>query len=234
MKDLSKDLYKKTFKQVEMSERKASQMQAGLLASLKKKQMEDEAMEMKKHFKKTRRVLYPVAILVLALSCSVMAYGPEKVTQHVMKLFSGGTAEIGSYTKTNEKGEVIEEGSYAQVEFTGDEQQVYKVKDGQVYFIADGQNIDITKQCSEDTYYKYEKTDEDGLKHIIVVGGSIEYLGWAEYIFDEKKDYSNNILNIPVDENGKVYGTWNAKAELELGIINQEEYQQQLNSVHIE
>jgi hypothetical protein len=265
-----KNLYKQAFEQVKMSEEKVNQMQEELLASLEQKQPEKGMMKMKKSFSKTRKVLYPVAMLVLVLSCSAFAYGTEKIQQNVkqvIQLFSGGELTIGTYVETKENGEIAEQAtytasytgepyveekedtempedesgeiaeqatyaaSYSEAELADNEKNVYKVEDGHVYFIAAGENIDITKKCSDSQYYQYEKVDSDGQKHVLIVGGSLEHLGWAEFIFDKDGKYINNVLSIPVDADGKMYGTWTLQAELDLGIMEKEEYELELAGV---
>ena len=54
------------------------------------------------------------------------------------------------------------------------------ITDGRVYFTLDGSYRDITDQCSATTCYWYESTDPDGTHHTILVGGSIDHIGWAE------------------------------------------------------
>lgn len=57
-----------------------------------------------------------------------------------------------------------------------------EVRDGRLWFIADGQEIDITDLVDENTPYIYARTDVDsGERGYIIVGGTPENFGFAEY-----------------------------------------------------
>lgn len=89
-----------------------------------------------------------------------------------------------------------------------------KVRDDQIYFVLDGSNINITDQCSEKTYYKYETVDNDGYRHVILIGGTLDDVGMAEYIWN-----SNGILKGSVTSyNGDEEPAWLASAREALGV----------------
>lgn len=57
-----------------------------------------------------------------------------------------------------------------------------EVRDGRLWFVADGQEIDITDLVDENTPYIYARTDVDsGERGYIIVGGTPEDFGFAEY-----------------------------------------------------
>ncbi len=56
-----------------------------------------------------------------------------------------------------------------------------EVRDGRVYFTLD--NTDITAYCSEGTYFRYDFQDEQGISHVILIGGEIDSVGWAEILY---------------------------------------------------
>lgn len=56
-----------------------------------------------------------------------------------------------------------------------------EVRDGHVYFTLD--NTDITAYCSENTYFRYDFQDEQGISHVILVGGEVDAVGWTEILY---------------------------------------------------
>lgn len=76
-----------------------------------------------------------------------------------------------------------------------------KVEDGRLYFVISNEIIDITDSCSDTDYYRYEITNTDGSKNVILIGGTIEDNGWVELVFDVKGNYVFNQMN--VDKNAE-------------------------------
>ena len=72
-----------------------------------------------------------------------------------------------------------------------------EVREGRLWFIADGQEVDITDQISEDTPYIY--TVEDGnagfIDHVIV-GGTVEDYGYANIIVDLNGEPGNDLYYV--------------------------------------
>ena len=54
-----------------------------------------------------------------------------------------------------------------------------EVRDGRLYFIANGEDIDITDLCSMDTAFIYVMQDRTGTLHYIFVGGRPEKWGYG-------------------------------------------------------
>ena len=44
-----------------------------------------------------------------------------------------------------------------------------------------------------------EEIDENGYKHMIFVGGTFEYAGWVELLFDSEGKYITNRMSVPGD-----------------------------------
>ena len=64
-----------------------------------------------------------------------------------------------------------------------------EVRDGRLYFIACGENIDITDQCSDDHVFLYTYTDDRGYVHYLGVGGTHDAWGIMEVY--QHPDYSH-------------------------------------------
>ena len=56
-----------------------------------------------------------------------------------------------------------------------------QVRDGRLYFIANGENIDITDLCSPEKAFVYALADKDGRVAYLVVGGTPENHGQYSY-----------------------------------------------------
>lgn len=63
-----------------------------------------------------------------------------------------------------------------------------RMVDGRLYFLGNGEKIDITDTIAEDAPYYYTYVDEYGLTHEMAVGysGSLENFGIYEFIWKEK------------------------------------------------
>jgi len=54
-------------------------------------------------------------------------------------------------------------------------------RDGRLYFIANGENTDITGLASLDEPYIHTYTDSEGVEHLVIVGGTPENFGFHEF-----------------------------------------------------
>lgn len=63
-----------------------------------------------------------------------------------------------------------------------------EVRDGRLCFIANGENIDITDQCSMDTAYIYTMQDKTGIIHHIIVGGTPDNWGYCVIMYHPVQD----------------------------------------------
>jgi hypothetical protein len=117
----------------------------------------------------------PKAALVaaaIALSCILLTGFAYAFGTQIIELLSGGRIE-------SVEGSSGGSGSISIVE-----SYPYEVREGRVYFMLDGSGKDITSYCSEDTYYQYERTNENGYRHVLLIGGTPDNLGWTEIVFD--------------------------------------------------
>lgn len=71
------------------------------------------------------------------------------------------------------------------------------VQNGRLYFILGDIKEDVTDKCSDEDYFKYEYTDDQNIRHVIIVGGTVSSAGWAELVFDENGTYIFNQMNVP-------------------------------------
>lgn len=167
-------LYQKTFDQVSLPEERAGSIRAVL--ALRCSQTETEAGNMNKHtFLRRPTAVLAAILLVGILSVTAFAYG-DRIVEHVYTLMSGGTMEQG-----------IDENGDAYVCGTMDTtvSLVEVREDGRVYLTAGEEELDITGEFSYTEPYLYECTGEDGLRHVFVVGGETDAIGWSEFIWDE-------------------------------------------------
>ena len=60
-----------------------------------------------------------------------------------------------------------------------------EIRDGRMYFVVNGENMDITEQVSQTEAFTYSYQDEQGVNHDWVVGlngDGLETYGYAEYL----------------------------------------------------
>ena len=60
-----------------------------------------------------------------------------------------------------------------------------EIRDGRMYFVVNGENLDITDQVSQTKAFTYQYVDNQGITHDWVVGlnsENIENYGYAEYL----------------------------------------------------
>ncbi len=93
------------------------------------------------------------------------------------------------------------------------DQTYVNVKAGRLYFTLNGQQTDITDKCSADTYFRYDYTDTDHITHVIIIGGTVDDYGYAEYLFDADGTYIFNNMNVSSDT-----PAWFVNAENDLGV----------------
>lgn len=75
-----------------------------------------------------------------------------------------------------------------------DEKGYALVENGRLFFVLGDIKTDVTDQCSETNYYRYELVNSDGSKNVIFVGGTVEDYGWVELIFDNTGKYITNSM----------------------------------------
>ncbi|MCI8539405.1 MAG: hypothetical protein HFF18_12240 [Oscillospiraceae bacterium] len=170
-------LYQRTFDQVRMSEEQVRQIRAGLASRCPRDEMEAHLMN---NSKRIRRPILAIAavFLIAAMSLTAFAYG-GKIVEGVYTLMTGAIIEHG----VDENGNSYASGSVE----TGDVTDPVELReDGRLYLTANGEDLDITDLCSYEIPYIYECTGPDGLRHAFIIGGGLDAIGWAEFMWDEE------------------------------------------------
>ena len=78
--------------------------------------------------------------------------------------------------------------------------------------MLDGSGKDIINYCSEDTFYQYESTNDNGYRHVLLIGGTPDNLGWTEIVFDER---GNLVGTTGI---GSAYTEWENIGRKQLGL----------------
>lgn len=121
-----------------------------------------------------------------------------EVEDGIFVSFSGGIAVLDD-----------EKSDYAVEKYLSNESfHLAEVRDGRLYFVANGENIDITDLCSMETAFIYAVEDNDGRIHYLCVGGTPEYWGSEEYIWDPSIEEDYLAWN-----GGGGYNTWDYNTE---------------------
>lgn len=169
-------LYQRTFDQVRMSEDQVRQVRAELASRCPRDEMEAHPMN---NSKRIRRPILAIAavFLIAAMSLTAFAYG-GRIVEQVYTMMTGGTTEHG----IDENGNAYASGSVDTGAVTA---PVELREDGRLYLTVNGEDLDITGQCSYETPYLYECTGPDGLRHAFIIGGDMDAIGWAEFMWDE-------------------------------------------------
>lgn len=111
---------------------------------------------------RTRRILLTAAVLAACLGLVGWTYG-----ERVYQFMCGGRLVSGEHQTS------LEWDKEARA-------QVLSVEEGRVWFVADGQRLDITDRIDEETPYLYAWQDGQGNRSGLIVGGTPEHCGWAE------------------------------------------------------
>lgn len=168
------NLYQKTFDQLHMPDQRRQSLRAELASRCSHDEM--EAIPMKTNRKIRRPIVALVAVfLISALSVTAFAYG-DQLKEIFFSISPSSVIEQG----------VDEDGNpYTQVSLDGTSGSPLQTReDGRLYFVMDGQETDITDLCSYTTPYIHDSTDQDGNRHIMIVGGETDAIGYAEFVLD--------------------------------------------------
>ena len=132
-------------------------------------------------------------------------------------IYDGAGERVGSTSMYNEdaNGERPEWLQLAEETFGHASTYPVRLRGGQVYFKMDGSYSDITSYCTETTYYMYEYTADNGYRHVMVVGGTPDRLGWSEYYWDEGGNMVHKTSSLYGEPNGE-RPAWLQHAEEEL------------------
>ena len=104
---------------------------------------------------------------------------------------------ISVFTANGQKITVEQHPDESVVSIDYDENKSYSlVENGRLYLVVGDVKIDVTNQCSDTEYYRYEIVNNDGSRNIIFIGGTINNPGWVELIFDASGNYVANHMCI--------------------------------------
>jgi len=138
-----------------------------------------------------RKFAIVAAVVAVVLALSVTAYALGSVIISQVSSWNGNTL---IEHVINEDGEVECHVSYS----ADDVADATELRDGRLYFIINGEDIDITDTVSAGQPFNYDYADEQGNIHYFIIGGAIDNVGYAEYIkgADGKwlGGYSHNII----------------------------------------
>ena len=173
-----KKLYQKTFEQaLAQTYAPPEQVEAqrsALASRCSKPKSEVTAMTAKP--RRPIRILITAAVVAAALTAGALAASNGILS--LTTLFSG-TQIVKS----------VGEDGFLRIDSTGStdqERDPVVVRGNRVYFTTEtGEELDITGQFSETEPYVYIYTDEGGLTHHIVLGGTPENHSYFEYLYDE-------------------------------------------------
>ena len=163
------------------------------------------------------------ALALFFLGSNMISYAKtgEFWVTSVLSFKTAGGAEI-----TIEDQQIDENTWNSKVTFGDDyEKEFYEVEDGKLYFTYDGEKKDITAECDESRYFKHEFTDDNGLRHVLVVGGTVENPGSVEYIFDKdgRMFFSTSVGGVPFGDLNMVSQTINVSQNGDDLIVSTEE-----------
>lgn len=155
------------FEKIELDPERSEQIRNNLLASYASQITKNKPRILRK------KAFVLAATLTIFLLFSGFTYGAVKYIQtafglqmRISERGTGGVEIAGDYIGAlNPPAEII---------------------DGRLIFTLDGSNLDITDQCSETAYFRYDMVDEKGIQHIIIIGGTIDDWGFGDMIWDEE------------------------------------------------
>ena len=122
------------------------------------------------------------AAAVLAMLLLISPQARAAVEGWVMKYVFPGS-DLTIYQQTDPQGNV--NGIMATVDTEAP--AFAQIVDGRLYFLGNGENLDITDEIAEDNPFFYTYVDNYGLTHAMAVGysGSIENYGIYEFIWED-------------------------------------------------
>jgi len=164
--------YKQTFDAVRMHPERQEQIRSKLSSRFSENEKEDKVINIKTK-KRLITVLLAAVLSISLLAAAGFAYGSQ-----IIQMLGGSYIESGRDSNGHD---------YVQITITDNNPAI--VRDGKVFITIDGIEKDITSYCTETTFFSYEKNDEDGNRHVLVIGGTPEKLGWADFVFKESGQY---------------------------------------------
>ena len=130
-----------------------------------------EAIMEQKAKKKHGKTVMKLVLLAAVVCLMTVTASADSVRQ----LFGwGGNMRIDQY----------EDGAEVRI-FTDKLTEPVEIRDGRMYFIVNGEDMDITDQVSQTKAFTYSYEDAQGVTHIWVLGlnsEELEHYGYAEYL----------------------------------------------------
>ena len=185
--------YKQTFDAVQMTPECQKSIRAKLSSHFTKEQKENSDMDIRAHSIKRMRFAVIAAVMLSFLLLVGFTFGSQ-----IIQLLGGTRVETGRDSRGYD---------YVTLEM-GTTLDLVENRDGVVYLILDGSNTDITKYCTESTYYEFEQIAGNGYRHVVVVGGTPDNLGWSEYIWDAKGEFIASNAEFPTVNDGGEKPYW--------------------------
>jgi hypothetical protein len=200
-----------------------------------------DSLEKRKRVQQKRRLQQAVyafaaaAILFVGSNAVTYAMNGETWLSYAFSTKFGSGVEVSVEEYTSDE---INDVSLISFELKGDDNiEFFTREDGRLFFVFGDVKEDITDICTGDNFYDYEYYDENGSRHVIVVGCNNGEPECAEYIFNDngyvfcmapgiensapEDDLHLYLVNSPLNrdiryEEGKP--AWLANAEKALGL----------------
>ena len=125
--------------------------------------------------KKKRHTARKAVVLAAALAACLALVGFTWGEQ-IIQLMSGGQVVIGQTGMGGGYGTVTMSDGYDEA----GNPTVIALEEGRLWFVADGQRLDVTGQMDDGTPYVHTAVDEEGSLHYWIVGGTPADYGWFE------------------------------------------------------
>lgn len=166
-------------------------------------EMEINQMSTRKNEKKILTILL-AACLVMGLGIIAYAYGGQ-VIGHIFGW--GNNLEVT--TLLDENGLEISEA----ILYTENLTEPVNIRNNKMYFVVNGENLDITELVSAEKAFRYEYTDEENITHLWLVGlleeDNLEHYGYAEYLKNEQGDWLGGYsARINTEPDGHTNAQW--------------------------
>lgn len=195
------NLYKSAMNKVALSELKSEEILDRL----------SETTEHKANYKHHREL--QTAVIAAAFVIAIFAIPSTRAgiasaatyLKQAFQLLDGTKVTVTKTVDTTEASIVIDENSFNLDKYV-------KIENDRIFFILNNTKIDVTDQCSNTSSFRYDVVDDNGRNHIIFVGGNVDTVGWAEFVFDADGTYLTNMMHVPVVEK------WLYNAEISIDV----------------
>lgn len=147
--------------------------------------------------RKHKKTVVKLLLLAAVISLMTVTVSADSVRQ----LFGwGGNMRIDQY----------EDGAEVRV-YTENLTEPVEIRDGRMYFIVNGENIDITDQVSQTKAFTYSYEDTQGVTHEWVVGlngEELEHYGYAEYLRSDDVWQGGYSARVNINSDGTTDARW--------------------------